>query len=68
MNKTLERIKKDRRVEHLDMDDPCGPIVTLKRGWSFDQLTDNRVLGEDSASALLKSLKRAQPFCGPFDD
>ena len=43
--KTLDRIRQDKRVEYVDMDDPCGPIVTLKRGWTFDPMCDNRVLG-----------------------
>jgi len=66
--KTLDKIRNDPRVEHLDLDDPYGPIVTLRQGWSFDPQCDNRVLGEDSASALLVSLKRAKPFAGPFNN
>ena len=65
---TLDRIRRDPRVELVDIDDPCGPIVTLKRGYSFDSTCDNRVLGENSASALLKSVQwRAKPFAGPYD-
>jgi len=63
-----QRIRRDRRIEHVDMDDPCGPIVTLKRGWSFDPLCDNRTLGEDSFSALRASLRRARPYAGPYED
>jgi hypothetical protein len=66
--KTLSKIRNDPRVEHLDLDDPCGQIVTLRKGWSFDPNQDNRVLGEDAASELLKSLRRAKPFAGPYDD
>lgn len=69
MSKTLDRIRKDPRVQHVDTDDPCGPIVTLKRGYSFDPMCDNRVLGEDTASALLQSIRdRAQPFTGPYEE
>ena len=69
MSKTLDRIRKDPRVEYIDTDDPCGPIVTLKRGYSFDPMCDNRVLGEDTASALLQSVRdRAKPFAGPYEE
>lgn len=64
----LARIRADSRVERVDTDDPCGPIVTLKRGYSFDPTCDNRVLGEDTSSALLASLKRALPFAGPYEE
>jgi hypothetical protein len=67
--KTLDRIRKNHRVEHLDLDDPCGPIVTLKQGWSFDPSCDNRVRGEDTASKLLASLRhQAKPYAGPYDE
>jgi hypothetical protein len=66
--KTLDKIRNDRRVEYLDLDDPCGPIVTLRKGWTFDALCDNRVKGEDTASELLKTLRTAQPFSGPYDE
>ena len=68
MSKTLDKIKNDPRVDHLDLDDPCGPIVTLKQGWTFDALCDNRVAGEDTASALLKTLRSTQPYPGPYTD
>ncbi len=67
--KTLDRIRKDPRVEHLDLEDPCGPILTLRKGWSFDPFLDNRVIGEDTATALLVTLRRqAKPFTGPFEE
>ena len=67
--KTLDKIRNDKRVEHVDLDDPAGPILTLRQGWSFDSLCDNRVRGEDTASALLKSLRDyAKPFNGPFTE
>jgi hypothetical protein len=68
MMKTLDRIRKDYRVEHLDLDDPCGPIVTLKKGWTFDPCLDNRVKGEDTATALLATIRCAMPYTGPFTD
>ena len=66
--KILDRIRQDKRVETVDTDDPCGPIVTLKRGYSFDPMQDNRVLGEDTASELLRSLSRAQAYAGPYEE
>lgn len=65
---TLDRIRKDSRVDFVDTDDPCGPIVTLKKGWSFDALCDNRVAGEDTATALLKTVRRAVKYPGPYDE
>lgn len=67
MSKTLKRIRRDARVKRVDTDDECGPIITLKRGYSFDAGCDNRVLGEDTATSLLQSLRRAAPFAGPYD-
>jgi hypothetical protein len=64
--KTLDRIRNDNRVEHLDLDDPCGPIVTLRQGWSFDPLCDNRVAGEDTAGELLRTIRRALRYYGPY--
>lgn len=66
--RAIDKLRADPRVEYLDFDDPCGPIVTLKRGWSFDPLADNRVLGEDTARALLAAMKLAKPYAGPFDE
>ncbi len=55
-------------LEQDDFEDECGPIVTLRKGWTFDPQCDNRVLGEDSAKTLLRSLKQAKPFAGPYDE
>ena len=65
--KTLDLIRRHKRVEHLDLDDPYGPIVTLKKGWSFDPFCDNRVAGEDTASKLIETVRRARPYAGPYD-
>lgn len=68
MTHTESLIRKDSRVEHLDMDDPCGPILTLRKGWSFDPYQDNRVLGENTMTRLLTMLRhRAKPFAGPYN-
>lgn len=65
--KTLDRIKKDPRVKIVDVEDD-GIIVTLFRGWSFDPLQDNRVIGGDTPTEVLSSLQNARPFAGPFTD
>jgi hypothetical protein len=68
MSNVLDKIRNDYRVEHLDLDDPCGPIVTLKKGWTFDACLDNRVAGEDTATALMQTIRCAVPYTGPFTD
>lgn len=66
----LDRLKKHRRVEIVSDERRIGNgvIVTLKRGWSFDPLADNRVAGEDTPSVALASVRRASVYTGPFDD
>ena len=65
---TLERLRAHKRVEHVDVEDGNGVIVTLRRGWTFDQQCDNRVAGEDTATQALASVRSAFPFSGPFTD
>lgn len=66
MATTLDRIKADRRVEFVDDERSCGNglLVTLKPGWTFDAMCDNRVAGEDTVSALFATVRRAQPYSG----
>ncbi len=45
-----------------------GLIIELKRGWSFDALCDNRVIGADGLHEGLRLLARARPFAGPYED
>lgn len=69
-SRMLERIKKDCRVEIVD-DERChgnGVLITLRRGWTFDPLQDNRVAGEDTVSEAARLLTRAKPFAGPYID
>lgn len=57
----VERVEDERALGN-------GVIVTLKQGWSFEPMLDNRVRGEDTPSAILKSVRQdAQPFAGPYD-
>lgn len=66
---TLARMRKDRRVETVDDEREIGNgvIVTLRQGWTFDPLADNRVAGADTVTEARALLTTAQPFSGPFD-
>lgn len=64
----LERLQNHKRVQHVDVEDGNGVIVTLRQGWSFDQQCDNRVAGEDTATKVLALVRDAFPFTGPFTD
>jgi hypothetical protein len=44
-----------------------GIIVTLKRGFTFSPGEDNRVRGEDTVAAILKAVRYAHVYVGPFD-
>lgn len=70
MTTTLNRIRADKRVEHLDDERAIDNsiIVTLRQGWSFSQREDNRVSGADTATALRTLLSTAAPFAGPYTD
>lgn len=63
---TLERLRTHPKVEHVDVEDGNGVIVTLRQGWTFDQLCDNRVAGEDTATQALAKVRSAHQFFGPF--
>ena len=67
---TLTKIRADRRVEIVDDERAIGNgvIITLRQGWTFSAMEDNRVAGEDTVSEALKLLRRAQRFEGPYDD
>ena len=63
--KTLDRLRTDWRVEHVDKEDD-GVIVTLKQGWTWDPLQDNRVRGEDTATEILRAMRSVLTFDGPY--
>jgi hypothetical protein len=65
---SLDRLRRCPRVEIVDDEREMGDgvIVTLRQGWSFDQLADNRVRGEDTPSQALKAVRYAHPFAGPY--
>ncbi len=56
------------RVEYLDDERKLGNgfIVTLKKGWSFDPLQDNRVAGADDMRGVRALAASAKPFGGPY--
>jgi hypothetical protein len=64
--RAIDRIRKDRRVEFLDIEDDVL-MVQLRQGWSFDPTCDNRVRGERTASMVIKTLRDARPYAGPYD-
>lgn len=67
---SLTALKKHPRVEIVDDERAIGNgiIVTLKKGFTFDERQDNRVAGEDTVREVLALVKSAQPFTGPFDN
>lgn len=65
---SLAAIRKNPRVKFVDDERSCGNgiIVTLRRGWSFDALEDNRVAGEDTVAEAAKLVRSAKRFAGPY--
>lgn len=66
----IDRVRAHPKVEIVDDERAVGNgvIVTLKRGWTWDQLVDNRVSGEDTPTQMLEKLKWAHQFSGPYTD
>ena len=67
---TIAKLNRMQRIDFVDdeRDIGNGVIVTLKRGWTFDALTDNRVAGADTPSDAIYMVKNATEFFGPYDD
>lgn len=67
---SVQNIRRMNRVEIVDdeRDIGNGLIVTLRKGWSFDALTDNRVAGADDAFDAKAMVLSSVPFSGPYDD
>ena len=65
---TMERLLKHPRVEFVDDERDCGNgvIVTLRQGWTFDPMCDNRVVGENTVSEALARVRMSLPFAGPY--
>ena len=66
----VQKIRNHKRVEELSDERAIGNgvIVTLKKGWSFDPSQDNRIRGEDTYTQILKEIRGAYRFEGPYDD
>ena len=64
----LDRLRSHIKVEIVDDERSVGNgvIVTLKQGWTWDAIQDNRVSAEDTPSQALATLRLAVPFAGPF--
>jgi hypothetical protein len=65
---SIQKLRKNARVEIVDDERSIGNgvIVTLKQGWSFDPVQDNRVSGEDTPHTMLEAVKAAYKFAGPY--
>ena len=65
---SLAAIRKNPRVEVVDDERSCGNgiIVTLKQGWTFDEMQDNRVGGEETLAEAIKLVRSAKRFAGPY--
>ena len=66
--KALDRLRAHPRVEYVDLDEPGSVIVTLRQGWSWDPMQDNRVSSEATATAALRAVTNVEPYPGPYDD
>lgn len=67
---SLKQLRKHPKVEIIDDERAIGNglIVTLKKGYSFCEATDNRVLGEDTIKELHEQITLfAKPYAGPYD-
>jgi hypothetical protein len=64
------QLKENPRIEHVDDERGIGNgiIITLRQGWTFDQLCDNRVRGADTIAEAKEMVRYAHPFGGPFDE
>lgn len=71
MTSRIELIRKMNRVEIVDDEREIGNgiIVTLRQGYSFDPMTDNRVRGADTISEALSMVEYASyNYSGPYDE
>jgi hypothetical protein len=66
----IEQLRKHSRVAAVDDQRAKGNgvIVTLRKGWTFDPLRDNRVSGADTVNAVWTMVRHAHPFAGPWRD
>jgi len=66
----MSQLKKNPRVEIVDDERSMGNgiIITLKQGWSFDPMQDNRVAGADTIIEAVRLPEIARAYSGPYDD
>lgn len=64
----MDTIRTHPRVAYVmdERDIGNGVLVELKQGFTFEEGVDNRVIGEDTASELLRTIRRSEPFEGPY--
>ncbi len=64
----IRQIIRMNRVERIDDERGIGNgvIVTLRQGWSFDALQDNRVAGVGLMRCVDELIASAKPFAGPY--
>ncbi len=65
---TLQKIRNSLCVDTVDDERRSGNgiIITLRQGWTFDPLQDNRVAGADTITEAKSLLSRAKAFDGPY--
>ena len=70
MTTNMDKLRRHSRVELVDDERGSGNgvIVTLKAGWTFDLLHDNRVSGEDTPALALAAVKMARAYTGPLEN
>ena len=68
MTSRLRQIENNLCVACIDDERKSGNgiIITLRKGWTFDPLQDNRVAGADTVTEAQALLSRARTFDGPF--
>mgnify|MGYP006442888437 CR=1 FL=1 len=68
MSKTLNKLKRNRRVAIAEYDGPDGYYIELQRGWSFDPLDDNRVTVCPTLREAQERVSAARAYDGPYTD
>lgn len=66
---TVARLAGHARVEHVDDERSLGNgvLITLRQGWAWDPMQDNRVRGFNTASDALRAVQaEALTFAGPY--
>jgi hypothetical protein len=66
---TMKMLRKHPRVAIVDDEREMGNaiIVTMKKGFTFDPMCDNRVGGADTVSEAIEMVNGALKYEGPYD-